>query len=224
MLENLTRREFIRLSLLSAIVPSLNEYIISGSSIKESKNSKKRIKNVLILDMNAKPKNYETNEICNKPLNEATKCRGSGLINYLKLSGKPALLEFMAYWCGPCRIGTPIINEVYEKYGDVLEVVGLNPIIKNENLSEAIEKTKNFLTHYNVKFPTFMMKESHAIWFFKESLGKTQAYLPVTILLNSDMEIIYENETKLSGLGSAETIMKNHKERLYEEIESLLYK
>ena len=31
-------------------------------------------------------------------------------------SGKPALVDFTAEWCGPCRMVTPIVNELAVEY------------------------------------------------------------------------------------------------------------
>lgn len=35
---------------------------------------------------------------------------------------KPVLYDFFAIWCGPCRLQTPIINDLAAKLGDKVEV------------------------------------------------------------------------------------------------------
>lgn len=41
-------------------------------------------------------------------------------------SDKPALVDFWAEWCGPCKMIAPIIDAVADEYSDRLRVVKLN--------------------------------------------------------------------------------------------------
>jgi thioredoxin 1 len=41
-------------------------------------------------------------------------------------SGKPALVDFWAVWCGPCRMIGPIVEELATEYGDQMTIGKVN--------------------------------------------------------------------------------------------------
>jgi thiol-disulfide isomerase/thioredoxin len=43
-----------------------------------------------------------------------------------EMSGKFVLVDFWATWCGPCRQSIPHLNQLSEKFGDKLVVIGLS--------------------------------------------------------------------------------------------------
>jgi len=64
-------------------------------------------------------------------------------------NGKLALVDFWASWCGPCRAEIPNIIEVFNKYGDQVNVVGVASWDKPED-------TKAAISELGIKYPQIM--------------------------------------------------------------------
>lgn len=50
-------------------------------------------------------------------------------------AGKPAMVDFWAPWCGPCRMMHPIIEELAEQYADKAVIARCN-VDENQGLAQ----------------------------------------------------------------------------------------
>jgi len=88
---------------------------------------------------------------------------------------KPLLLNFWASWCGPCEEEAPVLQALYEKYKDRLDVYAVNA-----TKYDTVRGARDFVRDLELTFPVLM----------DESGKVTDAYkvfaFPVNFLVDRD--------------------------------------
>ena len=66
---------------------------------------------------------------------------------------KPVILDFWASWCPYCQKNMPILNQLYLKYKDQVEVIGVN-------MQETEQTAQRFIESKEIKFPIVLDRDS----------------------------------------------------------------
>lgn len=75
--------------------------------------------------------------------------------NEIIKSSKPTLVDFYASWCGPCKMQSPIIEQLKEKIGDEATILKVD-----------VDKNQALAMQYRVmSIPTLMIfKGGEIVW------------------------------------------------------------
>jgi thiol-disulfide isomerase/thioredoxin len=46
-------------------------------------------------------------------------------VSLAELRGRPVVIDFWATWCAPCEFQIPVLNQLEERYGERVEVIGI---------------------------------------------------------------------------------------------------
>ena len=68
-------------------------------------------------------------------------------------SNKPALVDFWAEWCGPCKMIAPLLDEAAAEYVDKMSIVKLN-----------VDESPNIAQKFGIRsIPTLMLFKDGAV-------------------------------------------------------------
>ena len=102
-------------------------------------------------------------------------------ISSLIPEGKYAMVDFWASWCGPCRASIPHVRELWQKYGDRLEVFSVSVDAGEADWRKAMEQEKMEWTQ---------------LWDDESRLGPLREHfglstIPYMLLFSPDGKIVY---------------------------------
>jgi thioredoxin 1 len=70
-------------------------------------------------------------------------------------SSTPTLVDFYAEWCGPCKMMSPLLEQVSSEIGETAKILKVD-----------IDKNQSFAASYDIRsVPTLMIfKEGKVVW------------------------------------------------------------
>ncbi|WP_199621057.1 TlpA family protein disulfide reductase [Paenibacillus alkalitolerans] len=75
---------------------------------------------------------------------------------------KALLINFWASWCDPCRLEAPFLAQLHEKYGDKLDIYGVNGLEYDD-----LNSVRAFVKQYDHRFPVLLDRKSDVFDLYK---------------------------------------------------------
>ena len=99
----------------------------------------------------------------------------------IDLRGKPAVINFFASWCGPCKMEMPYFDEAYKTYGDQIEFMMVDLCAYGNDTKE---NAKKLVADGGWSFPVYFDTEGSAV------VAYSVRSMPMTIFVSSDGDLV----------------------------------
>lgn len=128
-------------------------------------------------------------------------CLGGGPdVNVASMRG-PMIVNLWAVWCGPCRRELPIYQEFHEKYGDRVQVLGID--YQDTQPGQALQLVKET----GVTYP--LLADPQTKLTLKDPLPNIQG-LPFLAFVDADGQVTHSMFVEIKSLGQLEDLVDKH--------------
>ena len=107
---------------------------------------------------------------------------GGGELRTDSLKGRPAVVNFWATWCPPCREELPLLAKLHARHGKKVAFLGLA-------VEDNAEFAGEFARAYQLNYPVAAGREP-AIALMR-ALGNEQAGVPFTLVVDAEGKVLY---------------------------------
>ncbi len=124
-------------------------------------------------------------------------CLGGGpSVNLAGLTGTPSVVNLWAQWCPPCRAESPIFQQLYDRAGSRVRVLGLDYRDPRPGMAIAFAET------YHLTYPQLADPDAA----LQAPLRVTA--LPITLFVKADGSIAATRYGPVSSLGELEDLVR----------------
>lgn len=107
---------------------------------------------------------------------------GGGSLQTDTLKGRPALVNFWATWCPPCREELPLLAKAHARYGKKVGFLGLA-------VEDNVEFVGEYARAYGLRYPVAAGREPAIA--LMQALGNEQAGMPFTVVVDAEGQVVY---------------------------------
>lgn len=124
-------------------------------------------------------------------------CAGGGALDLGRAPGVPAVVNLWGSWCAPCRDELPILQQLADRAGDRVRVLG---VISKDGLPQAA----SFAADSKVTFPSAVDGDGRLM----AAAGLNA--LPVTYFLDAGGGVAFTQVGSVKSLTEAEALVRAH--------------
>ncbi|HYE80161.1 MAG TPA: TlpA disulfide reductase family protein [bacterium] len=133
----------------------------------------------------------------NAPAFDVTTIDGVRLNSQEIYGDKPVFISLWATWCGPCRKEAPVINELYDQYGDQVQFVAISLDGPGD-----LSKIQSFRSSHGLKYP--IAHDTQGVY---GQVFQAQG-IPKCVMVDLDGNVAKET----TGFGSADALKREFRE------------